>query len=69
MLAFERFVDAAVEMVVEVLAEDEEAEVVAVDDDEAEDKLDVDENAEIDAEEAGAGCTILYGIQRFSALQ
>ena len=56
MLAFERFVDAAVEMVVEVLAEDEEAEVVAVDDDEAEDKLDVDENAEIDAEEAGAGC-------------
>ena len=59
--------NAAVERLVEALAEDEETEVVAVDDDDAENKLDVDENAEIEAEEAAADC--MYAKSNSSSLR
>jgi hypothetical protein len=57
LMVVERVADAAVELLAEVLAEDEEAEVVAVDNDDAVNKLEVDENAKIEAEEAVTGCT------------
>jgi hypothetical protein len=58
-MVVERAVGKAVGAEVEVLAEDANAadeKTVAVDDVDAEDKLDVDGNAEMEAEEAGASC-------------
>ena len=59
-MVVERVAGAAVGMEVEVLAEDADAvdeKTVAVDEDTADVKLDVDGNAEMEADEVGASCT------------